>query len=191
MTSRGLIAVYVEHVARHLVLISMISLTRVISQEQTAQSSTLCDDARQTIACPLPCYCRAPDHRAVRCDDGGLTSVPASVWSVAPVSLNFSFNAIAEWTGVGVSTTDNDHHVACLATLILSHSGVGRIRPRSFERLRGLRRLMLDHNDIATLDEASFVGLRQLQLLDVSHNELVALPHSLFYDLAQLKVSRP
>jgi len=182
MTSQGLRSPYVERLA----MLSIV-LTRVVSELPTERSSTLCAHDRRTIACPLPCYCGAPDHRSVRCDAGGLTSVPASVWSVVPVSLNLSFNSIAEWTGIDVTSAD-DEHVACLGTLILSHSGVTSIRPHSFERLRGLRELLLDHNQIVVLDSAMFVGLRRLELLDVSHNQLVSLPQSLFDELNQLKV---
>jgi len=164
-----------------------IVLTQVVSELPAGRSSTLCADDRASVACPLPCYCGAADYRSVRCDAGGLTSVPSSVWSVAPVSLNFSFNRVVEWTGVDVASAD-DEHVACLSTLILSHSGVARIRPGAFRRLRGLRQLLLDHNQIVALDSAMFVGLQRLQLLDVSHNQLVFLPQSLFDELTQLKV---
>jgi len=177
---------HVEYLAVLLTLLS-IEMSHVITDEPSKHGSTACADGWKTIACPLPCYCRAPDYRSVRCDAGGLTSVPASVWSVVPVSLNFSFNDIAEWTGIDVSVAD-DQHVACLGSLILRHSGIERIRPRAFERLRGLRQLMLDHNHIVKLDTATFVGLRRLELLDISHNKLTALPHSLFDELAQLKV---
>ena len=78
--------------------------------------------------------------------------------------------------------------LACLSTLILSHSGVQSIRPRSFQRFRALRQLLLAHNDIAALDSAMFAGLQHLELLDVSHNQLVFLPQSLFQQLYTLKV---
>jgi len=160
-------------------------LTQVITDELAKhESSTFCDADRQTIACPLPCYCSAPAYRSVRCDDGGLTSIPAAVWSVVPVSLNLSFNTIAEWTILDAKDT----HVACLRTLILSHSGVANLQPRAFERLRVLLQLMLDHNHIKTLQASTFAGLRRLELLDVSHNQLVVLPQSLFDQLKQLKV---
>ena len=177
---------YVEYTAVLLTLLS-IELTQVITDELAKQSSVACDDDRKTIACPLPCYCRAPNYRSVRCDAGGLTSVPSSVWTVVPVSLNLSFNGIAEWTGIDVTVAD-DSRVACLRTLILGHSGVTRIRPRAFERLRELRHLTIDHNHITMLDSDTFVGLRHLELLDVSHNDLVFLPQTLFNDLTQLKV---
>jgi len=187
MTARVLRHQYFEYVAVLLTLLS-IELTQVITDEQAKRSSTVCDDDQKTIiTCPLPCYCRAPDYRSVRCDSGGLTSVPASVWTVVPVSLNFSLNDIAEWTEIDVTVAD-DKHVACLSTLIVSRSGVTRIRPRAFERLRELRQLMLHHNYIGMLDSATFVGLRHLELLDISHNGLVALPQSLFDDLGRLKV---
>jgi len=184
--SQGLRPPCVEYLAVLLTLLST-ELTQVVTDELSKRSSTACDDDRRTIACPLPCYCRAPDYRSVRCDFGGLTSIPVSVWSVVPVSLNFSFNSIAEWTDVDVTSAD-DNDVACLRTLILGHSGIMRIRPRAFKRLRELRRLMLDHNHITTLHSATFVGLRHLELLDVGHNDLAALPQSLFDDLIRLKV---
>jgi len=184
MTARVLTNQYFEYLAALLTLLS-IELAQVITDEQR---STACDDNQKTvIACPLPCYCRAPDYRSVRCDAGGLRSVPASVWTVVPVSLNFSLNDIDEWTNIDISEAD-DNHVACLSTLIVSHSGVTRIRPRAFERLQGLRQLMLHHNRIVMLESATFVGLRQLELLDISHNRLVVLPQSLFDDLGQLEV---
>ena len=180
---------YVDYAAMLLTLLS-VELTQVITDELTGRSwpaAAPCnDDRQQTVACPLPCYCRAPDHRAVRCDAGGLTAVPASVWSVVPLSLNFSLNDIAEWTGIDVTVAD-DRQVACLSTLILGHSGVTHIRPRAFERLRGLRQLTIDHNHITKLDSTTFIGLHQLQLLDLSHNDLVVLPQSLFSDLSQLR----
>ena len=162
-----------------------IVLNQVVSKQPVEQN---CDADHWTVACPLPCYCRQPDVRSVRCDAGGLTSVPASVWTVVPVSLNLSFNTITEWTGIDVSTADNTQ-LACLDTLTLSHSGLVRIRPRSFERLRGLRQLVLNHNLITTLDSTTFVGLQRLELLDISHNQLVALPLSIFDELHQLKVT--
>jgi len=182
MTSHRLSPPYVECVTVLLTLLST-ALTPVVLQEP----AQLCHDDRKPIACPLPCYCGAPDYRSVRCDAGGLRSVPASVWSVVPLSLNFSFNNVAEWTHIDVASAD-DEHVACLGTLILDHSGIVRLRPRAFERLRGLRQLRLHHNRISTLQTAAFVGLRRLELLDLSHNELVALPRSLFDELSQLKV---
>ena len=123
----------------------------------------------------------------MRCDAGGLTSIPASVWTVIPTSLNLSSNSIVEWTDIDVTSAD-DNHIACLSTLILSHSSVTRVRPRAFERLRALRRLSLDHNYITTLQSTTFVGLRHLELLDLSHNELVDLSQSLFDEVNQLKV---
>lgn len=165
-----------------------VELTQVITDELAGRGRAwpaACDG--QTIACPLPCYCRAPDYRAVRCDVGGLTSVPSSVWSVMPVSLNLSFNDITEWSGVHVTVAD-DQEVSCLNTLILSHSGLTHVRARSFDRLRSLRQLTLDHNHLTALDPTTFRGLEQLDLLDISHNELVLLPPSLFDDLSQLRV---
>lgn len=186
MTPHGLKPPYVEHLAVLLTLLST-ELTQVVTEELAKRSSTVCDDNPKTIACPLPCYCRAPNYRSVRCDAGGLTSVPASVWTVVPTSLNFSFNSIAEWTGIDAASAD-DNHVACLRTLVISHSSVKRVRPQAFERLQGLRQLMLDHNDITMLHSDTFVGLWRLELLDVSHNQLVALSQSLFDQLNQLKV---
>jgi len=176
----------VEYLVVMLTLLST-ELSQVITDELAEHSSTVCDGDRQTIACPLPCYCRALEYRAVRCDAGGLTSIPSSVWRVVPVSLNLSFNSIAEWTAIDVTSADDDH-VACLRTLILRYSGLRRVLPRAFERLRSLRWLMLDHNHITTLHSATFVGLRRLELLDISHNELVVLSQSLFDELHQLQV---
>ena len=183
MSPHGSRLPYFDYVAVLLTLLST-ELSQVITDELARQSSTLCEVDRKTVSCPLPCYCRAPDYRSVRCDAGGLTSIPASVWSVMPVSLNFSFNSIAEWADVDASS----QNVACLRTLILSHGGVTRVRARAFEQLRALRRLTLDHNHITTLDAQTFVGLRRLEMLDLSHNELVTLPQSLFDQLSQLKV---
>jgi len=184
-TPRGLRSPHVECLA---VMLSM-ALTRVGSGPPSAEPQCVDDRAAAatTAACPLPCYCGAGDRRSVRCDAAGLTAVPASVWTVVPLSLNFSFNDVAEWTGVDAASAD-DTHVSCLGTLILSHCRVARIRPGAFERLRGLRRLRLDHNELAALDAAMLVGLRRLELLDVSHNQLGFLPQSLFDQLKQLKV---
>ena len=117
--------------------------------------------------CPPNCTCysqrEAGDPEVVFCA-GGVTSIPTTIPSTARV-----LSVEGGWLGeVGEIMDEGSSLPLMVKELYLNNSGITRLSPSTFSRLRHLSLLQLDNNHLSQLPPLLFDRLRNLTSLSLS-----------------------
>ena len=94
---------------------------------------------------------------------------------------------LVEVTGVSSCGEVTAEHMAGVAILELSDSGISALQEQDFSGLSALRSLWLNNNSLRNLPEGIFSGLGSLELLWLHGNLLSTLPEGLFSGLSSLR----
>ncbi|MDE2664724.1 MAG: leucine-rich repeat protein [Acidobacteriota bacterium] len=94
---------------------------------------------------------------------------------------------LLEVTGVELCADVSEDHLAEVAELKLSASGIASLKPQDFQGLSKLQTLFLSSNALSSLPAGIFNGLSGLQSLLLDHNSLQTLPPGVFIGLNALR----